>query len=340
MTEENSEKTIKEKARILSSKELLNSDIPEPEWLCEGLVPKKSIILYSGQKAGFKSYLNLYFGICLSAAITVFGEFKVPRKMTVLYIDEENGWPRIKDRIKKLYNGLGIAENAEGINFFIMSKRGVKLDEDDGIWIKYLDMIFGEIKPDLVIFDSVVRMMTGDENSVKDVRKIFENLSKLMVKHSCGFSLIHHSGKKGSSPRGSSDFEYMVDKTFLIERKGKTEFCLTQDKERDNYLLDDVNFEVHNTLDDKGIQIICMDITPHTATKKYELTAQEIRAWISTNKVRGFKTMEVRNAMDLQKDDRGNKKYTYGNVTEALNMLERTGFIKNVSKGMWEVLLS
>ena len=53
-------------------------------------------------------------------------------------------------------------------------------------------------KPDLIILDSLVRFMTGDENSVKDVRLLFQGLKKLANEEGVTIICIHHLRKAGS----------------------------------------------------------------------------------------------------------------------------------------------
>ena len=319
---------IKKKYNIMSAKELIKSEIPKQEWIVEGLIPKQSLIVWTGKKASFKSFFNKYLGICIATGKSLFGEFEVTNPGVVLYLDEENGSRRLKARISKICNGLGFDEEKE-IEFYTITKKGFKLDgkkinNEDINCMKVIEKIIQLYKPTFVVCDSVVRMMKGDENSSMDVRRIYDNLSPIMEKYGCTFSLIHHSCKDGTGFRGSGDFEYMADKTFVVERKGnsRTEFKISQEKERDDEYIGDINFEVHNTLDDKGINVICTDKNLNTKAKRHELAAEDIKKLLKNGQVKSFKTMDLRDELNLIKDDKGKPKHKYSAVTNAFNMLE------------------
>lgn len=62
-----------------------------------------------------------------------------------------------------------------------------------------------ELAPVLIVFDTLARCMTGaDENSARDMGVVVENLEA--IRHATGAAVlpVHHSGKNGSTYRGSS----------------------------------------------------------------------------------------------------------------------------------------
>ena len=290
---------IRRTFNILSANELISLDIPEQKWIVKDLIPESSFLVFSGQKGVTKSLLNKYFGLCIATGSPVFDEFEVVKKGPVLFFDEEGGNRRMRFRVTKISNGLDVDKSNE-IEFYSVIKQGFKIDEPQRqkSFTKWMEEIIKHYKPVFIVCDSLVRMMTGDENSSKDVRRIFDNLSPLMEKYGVTFSMIHHSCKDGRGFRGSGDFEYMADKTFVVKKnnKSRTEFTLEQDKERDNDFIEKIGYSVVDSED--GSKIL-FNLTGFQSSKKKD-------------------SVYVRLAIKIEKFMEIGKKYKKAEITEFL----------------------
>ena len=88
-----------------------------------------------------------------------------------------------------------------------------------------------------MIFDSLVRIYSGDENSSREIEQLFRNMIKLT---NMGLTVIithHHRkqqfGQTDRSPmRGSSDILAAVDCHIKVERKSNNHIKIIQDKVR------------------------------------------------------------------------------------------------------------
>lgn len=199
----------------------------EPNWIIKDLLPENGITILSGDPGSFKTWSTLYFAICIANGNPVYDHFKTKRG-NVLIIDEEDGPPLLRKRATLLS-----ANKKSNIYFMVMS--GFKTDHED-----QADKLFRNIKKykiKVVIIDSLVRIHLGDENSSKDIAKVFEILRRLNVK---GVSVLlnHHNRKKSadqktdrSSMRGSSDILAAIDCHLQIERRGNQLF-ISQTKNR------------------------------------------------------------------------------------------------------------
>jgi len=333
MTEEKKEYTkeeIQDRFNIKSADELINLDIPEQKWIVKNFIPESSFIVWTGSKASFKSFLNKYLGICIATGKPVFEKYDIIKQGNVLYLDEENGTRRLRARIKKICDGLEI-KSSEIINFYPIIKKGFKLDEQKKHFVIWLEWIIKHYNPVFIVCDSLVRMMTGDENSSKDVRRIFDNLSPLMEKYCCTFSMIHHSCKDGSGFRGSGDFEYMADKTFFVKRKkgSRNDFCIQQEKERDNDFLGKIGFSVLDSKDKSKIYLteLLENIEEYEDNKKqHELMADKIQEFMHVG--RTYKKSEINESLG--------KKPTDATIQKALGELKAGGIIKKAGYGYYE----
>jgi RecA-family ATPase len=201
----------------------------EPKWIIKDLLPENGIAILSGDPGSFKTWSTLHFAISIAKGAPVYDHFET-RKGNVLIIDEEDGPPLLRKRAELLS-----ADKKSNIYFMVM--RGFKTDHEDQI-----DKLFRNIKKykiKVVIIDSLVRIHLGDENSSKDIARVFEVLRRLNTK---GITVLlnHHNRKKSadqktdrSSMRGSSDILAAIDCHLQIERRGN-QLIISQTKNRND----------------------------------------------------------------------------------------------------------
>lgn len=211
---------------ITSSKALLKTNLNK-DWVIQDLLPSGCLTILSGRPGNFKTWLTIYFAICISEGISVFGVFPT-KKSKVLIIDEEDSGALIKDRLIK----LGIKDKTE-ISLSIMT--GFKADNEER-----MNILIQEIKRrgiSVVIIDSLIRIHSGDENSAKDMANLFTQISRLKK---IGITvLINHHHRKSQnnqdsdnqSMRGSVDILAALDCHMMINRKGD-DLIITQTKNR------------------------------------------------------------------------------------------------------------
>jgi len=320
----------------ISALELLNSDIPEPEWLVDGLVPKANITLIAGPPASIKSFLTLLISSCTAAGSKLFDMINCKQGI-VLYVDEENGKEEIKRRLELLKNTYCFSEQAlENIHF--MFYQGFKVDER---WAnRMVEAIPGKI-PSLIIVDSLVRVLEGDENSAEDARKLFNSFRVLIKDYGTTILVLAHCRKTNrdtslnlNSIRGSSDFAACASSIIILEPQGKNTFCLTQAKNRSKAeASSDLVIKIVNKESAKGVKGVFFEVKQGTAGKRLtaaELAAEDITKWLNETQKQEFKTKEVLEELaDKHKDNA---------VYSALKLLNKRGELKHKSHGAWSVV--
>lgn len=85
--------------------DLLDADLPDPEFVADGLLPKGLVILAAKPKVG-KSWKVLQTAICIVSGRPCLGTVTT-RRAPVLYLALEDTRHRIRSRSKKLIAGLG-----------------------------------------------------------------------------------------------------------------------------------------------------------------------------------------------------------------------------------------
>jgi archaellum biogenesis ATPase FlaH len=180
---------------------------PSPEYAIDKILIANSLTLITGYSGSFKTFLMLYIISCLLTKEPLFGQYEVSDKSEyrVLWIDEENSGPILKDRFLK----IGLLDYP--IQF--LHYQGVKLD-DRGLFDELMNIITAE-KLNLVCFDSLIRIHNASENDASEMSGVMQKLREIVNTGATVFC-IHHDGKsenlnKKKTARGSSDIVGSVD---------------------------------------------------------------------------------------------------------------------------------
>lgn len=182
--------------------------VKPPTFLIDGFLVKGSITMLGGPVAQRKSIIALNVAHALCTGEPLFGYFDVPGgQERVVYLCPEMGAASFVKRIKQI--GLG---EFIGKTLFVqtMNEQQTALDELDG-----------ELPGAVVIVDTIVRFVEGDENKSEDMRRFAQRVFRL-VNAGATVVLLHHS-KKGSAGtlddglRGSSELAAFVDSCWVTE---------------------------------------------------------------------------------------------------------------------------
>jgi RecA-family ATPase len=171
---------------------------PEPiDWMIDGWLAKKEILLLAGQAGGGKSTTAVDMAIALAMRN---GDGWMGGKIQncpVLYLDEEAG----KDQMLRQFHRQG---GKKLKNLFVATSQGLRLDDP-----KSIDKIEAEIKdkqPGLLILDTASHFWLGaDENSAPDVTERFLPLFYFRETYGVSTLILHHLRK---SSRDGTDSLY------------------------------------------------------------------------------------------------------------------------------------
>lgn len=223
----NEEKTIQKDYDFLTLNQLMAKVFPQAKWLVEGLIPSGSTIVLSGSPASYKTWLILDIAIKIASGAKLFDKFNTSQAK-VLIMDEESGEEMLQTRLKELGADASLP-------IYSLSNIGFKLTEDQtnkliGQCIEY------DIK--FVIFDSLVRIHSKDENDASSMARVADQIKKFNAK-GIGVLFTHHNRKPGANSainqanemRGSSDILASVD-CHLSNMRNDDSLTITQTKLR------------------------------------------------------------------------------------------------------------
>ena len=190
------------------------------EWLIADMLPMGGITLLSAASGTGKTWVAHAIAGAVARGEPFLG--LDVKKRPVLYLDRENPLAVVKRNLKD----LGI-ERTDDLHIWGGWCDEAALGPDDPRLVK-----FAETHQPLLIWDSLVRFHTGDEQSAKDTSAFmthFRNLANV----GANILLQHHTGKAKTSKeyRGSSDIEAAVDMAYTLKgtpQNGKLH-CLRMD---------------------------------------------------------------------------------------------------------------
>ena len=325
------EKTL-ENDLVISLKNLVDSDILEIEWLCEGFIPKGGIVIIGGDNGSYKTMVALHSSICLASGKPLFDYFQT-KKSKVLYIDEENRPVILKSRVKKMLKSLNLNSDLD-LEFMICSD--IRLDSNIGL--NKLNKVIQRFKPDMIVADSLVRVMDGDENSVSDVRKVFSSIKKYL-NQGISWLLLHHTRKaktvyKGKQDlRGSSDFAGFIDilimNSVYPDSKGYVNISQPKNRLQQDEIKD---FSVRIDSTEDTIQLTFDKFSEGKSKAKLPIAVKRSRKlhdYLLQEDITYFSTKDVKEIFP----DLGNSE-----INSALKELELADVVKNTGKrGNWMV---
>jgi hypothetical protein len=199
-------------------RDLYAENHPPIEWIADGLIPLGCLGALTGESNSYKSFLTLVLAYAIATGTPFLGHFTTPRGK-VLIIDEENN----RRIIEKRFRAMGIEANDDIV---FLSQQGLQIDREDHHEkiLRYVN----ELKPRLVVMDSLVRLHGRDENSASEIRIVMKGLMQLVAEDRTVLFIHHHKKEQGfsrkvgsSSLRGSTDIFAALDFHLAVERKGE-----------------------------------------------------------------------------------------------------------------------
>lgn len=219
----------------ITSKELLERDFPPQQYLVKDFIKSYGFTAISGPPYSFKSFLALYFLICIASGKKVFDKFEVEQPGACLIIDKENELVMLQERLKM----LGVSSESDlPIHFLVLPEKYTLTDS------KILEWTIEFVKKNqivLILYDSFIHIHKGNENDSDAVRSTFTLLKQIP----CAKMFITHHRKPTRFEtgtildriRGSSDIGAELENHLAMDVFGEDAIRITQGKNRGGKLL-------------------------------------------------------------------------------------------------------
>lgn len=228
---------------IMSIQEVINME-PVP-WLIQDYIPENSMAMIYGAPGSGKTFIALDMALHIAHGKEWHG--KQLTKGEVFYIAGE-GVGGLRKRLQAWHKYYGIEAKAP---CHIIPQAVGFLSEEE--MTNLVDTIH-KIKKDqvkLVIFDTVARCLSGDENSAQDIGEAIKQMDNIRNTFNCAVIPIHHSGKdRDRGARGSTALIGAVDVSLKVERLDKVVAMVTE-KQKDAEAMEPVVFETYQVYTDE-----------------------------------------------------------------------------------------
>lgn len=320
---------IQPEQKIISLGQRLSQGIPEIKWRVEGIVPERGITLFGGASGSYKTFAAQDLTLSVATGNDFLGQYPT-NLCPVLYIDEENGDITLYSRFEDLRKGKQLkVEQLNEINVSIFNN--LKLDERNSALI--LKSLIERTQARLVVIDSMVRCMQGEEDKARDVRLIFETLKQVMNDYNnLSFVILHHTSKAVrnglNSLRGSGDFAAFADSVSIFDgRKGYA--LVEQVKNRHLDLSQTKPFIVKLIDEDQGKKLIWLP--QDELDSLINQCADWIKEWYLAANLKIFETKDVKKVAEKEG-------YKHNTIASALNSLIQNGELTKQSKGLYKVV--
>lgn len=205
----------------------LLKNIPQPVWIVDGIWTQGACGFIAGQPKSYKSWLGLDLAMSVSTGMPFLGHFRVATPGPVLYVQEEDGLPILKQRSDKIWpgkqvdkmmmvDGVLVWEPGEDAGTLEDAPLDAYVDEgftlSDPSWQSWLDDTLSEGEYVMCVLDPLM-MMAGDveENRAQEMTtKIFRPLKQLAKKHRVALCLVHHMRKQSQQNEGVRGGQLML----------------------------------------------------------------------------------------------------------------------------------
>ena len=177
---------------LLTLKSILETSLPPIEWDCEPIIPHRRRVVVFGEFGALKSWLLLHLGLHLAAGTDWLG-FRIPKPRRVLYIDEEMAEEDLRRRIKQLAAGMHRSPSDFPGDLRAYPRVGVTFDQA-GAQRLLMHLRREAYNPDVIVVESLVRVLVGNENFAWDVAAFWRHVEPLL-RGGATVIISHHMGK-------------------------------------------------------------------------------------------------------------------------------------------------
>lgn len=209
----------------------LPEDSGPPEFLLEGLLRHKELMMLFAWRGVGKSLFALFLAIYFASAKTAFGGRVCPsRKYRTLLLDAEMSPEILRKRAGALCRGNGLPESAAAEVKVLPAqheKKELKLDTEAGRKDLEADLAWAEV----IIVDSLFKLFPSAMTSEFSGTAALQNFFDWCRKHKKTLIIIDHEGKRGSTSFGSMGKEIGLDVVIqLVTTKGVTQVKVTKSR--------------------------------------------------------------------------------------------------------------
>ncbi len=207
--------------------DLMEADLPEPEWLIPmWLVNEPTII--AGRPKTFKSTFAMEMAVALTSGTAFLDEpaWTPSERTPVVYLMEENSAGSTRQLIQDIVErkGLGTLKKrgdgsnvweGEDIPLYLLAREGFKLEDD---WVEAVIQFCQDVGAKVVILDAWYRILPHgvEAKSGTDLAPVFDRLQEFGKQEDpLTIIMVAHTNKGATSIRQSKGGSGIMDSTYI-----------------------------------------------------------------------------------------------------------------------------
>lgn len=182
---------------------IVREPLHRPDYLIEPLLLIGDRAMVYAEPGTMKTWIGIALGLSIATGRAWLDTFEVSRPQRVLYVDEEMNPGTFEDRVRRLGRGAALKDPA-AVPFAVLSRPGFRFT-DSGVDVGALLGVCSTFQPDVIIIDSLRRVIDGSENDAEAVGRLWRHV-ELIQDGRRTVIVIHHMKKP--SFLGSGDVRH------------------------------------------------------------------------------------------------------------------------------------
>ena len=200
-------------------------NLPQREWLVEGLLAKGESVMIRGPSGAGKTFVAIDLIKSLLTYQPWMDEHAInpdgDETLTVAYATNE-GTRALANRFE---SALGGQIDTPGLQVFIDVPQLFDQDGESGV-IQFMEDYLAQYEstPDVLVIDTLSAATVGaEENSAKDMNVVMNAVKQIQADWDCSVILLHHDGKHTGQERGSTVLRASMDLVLAVSENSDAE---------------------------------------------------------------------------------------------------------------------
>lgn len=214
--------------------ESIESFLAESEpvkWICKPFIAEQGIGIIGGLPESRKSWVLVDLAVeCARGGGLWLNKFPVEGKR-VLLIDQERSKAEVQRRLKAVIAGKGLSVADIRDSLFVRSGTSTRIDQQQSY--DSLRKEISDLRPDLILVDSLATFHTKNESSRFEIQEVMERIKQLRSEFNCAIIVIHHETKAAYQNKREGAEPSYLDLAGNVAIPAAAEFCMNISKHDD-----------------------------------------------------------------------------------------------------------